>query len=180
MLRTSRLCLKIEWNKSQVLGAAVPTYQRYPYRGRDILRLYRNFWRLVQRLPLSEQRDAAFKLRNAFRSKRHFHHEKSIAKAYQQGLGQYEAMKGKLDETAQRSDGAFAVRRKQRAGGASKQQELHVKAVTVDGVWAALKNYGDGVVPNLRNIPQSKRVEVTAPRSSIEVRIAGGGNFHSS
>uniref|UniRef100_A0A7S1Q2K5 Uncharacterized protein n=1 Tax=Neobodo designis TaxID=312471 RepID=A0A7S1Q2K5_NEODS len=186
MLRASPGCLAINWGKSAVIGADLPAFQRYPYRGRDVLRLYRKFWGLVQRLPAEEQKDAAFRLRNEFRSKRHAYGEKRLGKLYQQGEARYEALKETLDarehkatglvKTAPRpqTPGAFAV---QRQGSRSRTK---LDGVTVDGMWASLKSHGQGFVPNLRNVPESKRVSVRAGRFAMERQPNSMGNNHSS
>jgi hypothetical protein len=187
MLRCSASRLAVNWSKSSVIGAELPSHRHFPHRGRDVLRLYRKYWGLVQRLPPEDQRDAAFRLRNEFRSKRHAYGEKRLGQLYKQALLKYEALRASMDEQDIRATGltrrvpvkqpgaAFAVPRQRGAAGATK-----LEGVTVDGMWSALRSHGHGFVPNLRNVPESKRIVVKASKFNIERQANTKGNSHAS
>ena len=152
MFRATLLARRTNWNSSQVMGATVPSYDRFPFRARDILRLYRRYWRLVHLLPPSERMDAGFKLRNEFRSKRHITGEKRIGLIYRKALQQFESYKLRIEERGSRANGT--VRRKNTPGSKSHQ----VDAVSVDGAWMALKMHANGTLPNLRNVQDSRKL----------------------
>ncbi len=158
-----------DWNRSQVLGAQVPSYDRFPFRGPDILRLYRNFFMLIQRLPPSERPDATFKLRNEFRSKRHLIGEKRIGREYHRGRQRYEAYKALLDERDVKSQGAL------RRGAGN-----HMTMQNTDAAWQLLKTRANGTVPNLRNVIPSKRAVVQCANWTPFIATPILGNNHSS
>ena len=195
MLRWSRVAHRSNvvdrWSTSQVIGATVPSFQRFPYRSRDILRLYRDFWRLVQRLPPDERGDAAFKLRNEFRSKRHLYGEKRIGKEYHAALARYEHAKESLALRDLRGTGIVRTSRHvettdrdgARITDAKRAASRRVEAAGLEGMWAALQSRAGGCIPNLRNAPRSitvgSRGRALDPfRAEISARV--GGNQHSS
>jgi hypothetical protein len=160
-------------NRSQVLGTEVPSYFRYPYLARDILRLYRDFWRVVQRLPIEEQKDAAFKLRNAFRSKRHVYDRKHISKLYANGEAELLTARERLDEAALRAAGRTIQTARRGHVLNAGESRTRTKATAVDGVWQALKSHGNGIVPNLRNVLGSTKKAVHDARLQPPSRDGG-------
>jgi hypothetical protein len=149
---------------SQVIGAAVPSYSKFPYRARDTLRLYRDFWRLINKMPPAERPDLAFQVRNEFRSKRHAMGERRISSAINRGMAVLATQQQMFDSKAMRSSGVF--KRAVKGGGADGRVDANGRrrggagrseALTVDGVWEQLRVHGEGTLPNLRNVLTSRR-----------------------
>src|SRR5438067_675229 len=85
-------------SKSQIIGEEIPVFEPYPFDAVAILRLYRGFWRLVYQYPPSERNVMAFKLRNAFRSRRDAVGRHHIQRLLQRGATVYNAHKEKLEK----------------------------------------------------------------------------------
>lgn len=180
MLRRSRYFgAAVDWNRSQVLGAEVPSYARFPFRGSDILRLYRNFWGLIARLPPGDQKDAAFKLRNEFRSKRFIVGEKRIGKEFHRAKQKYEYYKSMLDDRDVKAQGLLRSQREvlKRPGEARK---VITRLTSTDAAWQTLRMRANGTIPNLRNVPESKQVPVQCDSWHPYESQPIPGNRHSS
>ena len=85
-------------NQARVVGTQVPNWATFPHRAYDVTALYRDFVRLLYRLPVSEQRDALYKLRNNFRTKRHVRGVERIDRMLSRGRMQYEDLLATVTE----------------------------------------------------------------------------------
>lgn len=179
MLRSTATLLRVDWDRSAIIGASLPSYSRFPYRSRDILRLYRDFWRLVQRLPLADRPDAAFKLRNEFRSKRHIVGPKRVGKAFAAAQAQYNTLKAKLDDADVKSSGGLKHLMNGKTGGRQgdvRRGPFAVNTLAADGAWSALKAHAGGVVPNLATVTGSRNVRVSPHISPFRAETSPSNN----
>lgn len=75
------------WKSAAVLGTdALPSFSRYHFKAIDVLRLYRDFWRLLYMHPPAERPDLMFQLRKEFRSKSRMRGGGQIRRAYDHGV----------------------------------------------------------------------------------------------
>lgn len=156
-LRPTRLLLA----SSQVLGAAVPSFARFPYKYRDTLYLYKEFLKLIHHhYPPEERRDLLFRLRNEFQSKRHLSGRKLIAAAVRRGEGVLLLQKQMLDRRYSQQ------LLPQESGEAAGTRSLGVVsgggADNVDAVWAQLQHVSHHMVPGLSS---SRSVNLTGDGS---------------
>jgi hypothetical protein len=83
--------------ENNVLGAPIPRLHPRPYMPTEVLRLYRDFWKIIYRHPAAEQPELAFKLRNNFRSKLHYVGKDRIQRALRAGGTALQEYKEKLE-----------------------------------------------------------------------------------
>ena len=83
----------LQSKNSSFIGSLIPNFRPFPFRGSEVLHLYRSFWRVLHRLPLDEQAEAKHKLRERFRQGRRLIGAKRINAALQRGYGQLEYWK---------------------------------------------------------------------------------------
>lgn len=133
--------LRYKNNGPQVIGAEVPSFERFPFKARAILHLYRDFWRLIYRFPPQERQDLIFRLRNEFRSKRHLAGSKVIVGALKRGEGVLEVQKSMLEMRGIKASGAV------RKGGSA--------VGNVDVVFEQLQTTAGHMLPGLKNYKSS-------------------------
>lgn len=171
MLRQTRASIAFHRRAldAQVIGADVPSYSTFPYRATAILRLYRDFWRLIYRHPPHERHDLIFKLRNEFRSKRHLHGEKVVGTALKRGQMLLEVQKTMMESKVMRQEG-FARSRGDRNG--SLKGVTGSGAQSVDAVWEQLRVATGGTIPGLRAHHNSRNVTFASAygRTGVAVR----------
>lgn len=126
----------------QVLGTDVPSFEKFPYCAQDILHLYRDFCRLIQRYPPQERPDLLFRLRNEFRSKRHLSGPRVIAMALKRGQGVLDVQRSIVEGRDIRQQGTL-----QKNG-----------ARSVDAVWDRVQQLSGNMLPGLRNYSASRPI----------------------
>lgn len=132
----------------QVVGAHVPSFDRFPYKAREVLHLYRDFWRLIYKYPPQERPDLMFRLRNEFRSKRNLAGPKVISSSVRRGQCFLEVQKSVLDARAVRESG-YTKRNGRR------QRELSLKSSgphqkSVDRVFDQVQDIAGHMLPGLK------------------------------
>eukprot|EP00759_Apiculatamorpha_spiralis_P059383 PhF_6_TR9941/c0_g1_i1/m.15123 len=138
------------------LGSDIPNFKAFPFRSTEVLRLYRSFWRVLVKLPLEEQLDAKYKLREAFRRSRHIVGAKTVAKAIQSGYSQLEYWKLIVATNETRAVGGGVPRVKDNGG------KLVLKDVPSDFVWEQIREVTAGTLPGMEvrgSYNMSKRLQ---------------------
>jgi hypothetical protein len=149
MLRRTPCCRKsLGLAGPQVIGAYVPSFDRFPYMAKDTLHLYRDFWRLIYQYPPQERPDLKFRLRNEFRSKRNLAGPKVIGSAIRRGEAILEVQKSLLDTRIVR-ESSHAKRngvRPKRLSLTSKGPSQH----HVDRVFDQVQDIAGNMLPGLK------------------------------
>ncbi|CUG92589.1 Hypothetical protein, putative [Bodo saltans] len=156
----------------QVIGAYVPSFDRFPYMARDTLHLYRDFWRLIYRYPPQERPDLMFRLRNEFRSKRHLAGSKIIRSAVRRGQAILEVQKSLLDTRAVKES-----THAQRGGVRPKRLSLTSSGASqshVDRVFDQVQDIAGHMLPGLKGYKASLNVPAHryAANGSLDVMSA--------
>ena len=82
---------------STVLGSIVPSFRNFTTFSSQVLKLYRDFWRLVYRLPVEDQENAKTKLRTRFRRASYVKGQKHILQILKNARSELEHWRGLVD-----------------------------------------------------------------------------------
>ncbi|KNH05936.1 H2.0-like homeobox protein-like protein [Perkinsela sp. CCAP 1560/4] len=82
---------------STVLGSVVPSFRNFTSFSSQVLQLYRDFWRLVYRLPVEDQEAAKIKLRTRFRRASHVKGQKHILQILKNARSEREHWRGLVE-----------------------------------------------------------------------------------
>lgn len=158
-----------------IVGADVPVFNRFPYRASDILRLYKDFWRLVLRYPENERHDLIFRLRNEFRSKRYMGHKRLVGKAYARGQSLLDMYKGRLEY----SESIVERRLVSRAGAAALRAERDIFDRTVAAAvgGAAVGGKSTAEAAAARRAREKRQEEAAASGSAAAMAEASRSNI---
>jgi hypothetical protein len=164
VFRATSVCLRSVTGGPQVVGAHVPSFDHFPYKAREVLHLYRDFWRVIYRYPPQERLDLMFRLRNEFRSKRTLAGHKVISAAVRRGQAVLEVQKSILDARGVRESSA---------GGGRRPRTLSLPGdrnphESVDRIFDQVQNVAGHMLPGL------KRYRASLPGPSH--RYAANGN----
>lgn len=140
-------------DEPQVLGAEVPTFERFPFKAQEVLHLYRDLCRVIYRYPPQERQDLFFKLRNEFRSKRNLAGPRVIRAALRRGHGILEVQKSLLDSRHVRQSGL--VSKGSAKGGQSPLRRPSGGAQCVDALFDQVQAVAGHVLPGLKNFRHS-------------------------
>jgi hypothetical protein len=147
MLRCTSACLlKKSWlAEPNVVGTSMLDFVNAPLRRTDILRLYKDFWKLIMLYPPSERTDLAFKLRTQFRSTKHQLGPKAVGRAYKKGLHQLHFHRTLMDSRSASESGLRGVQ--------SRSNHSEQPETLTDYVWDDVRQRTQGSIPGLRTSP---------------------------